>query len=205
MASITKRYEIYTKIFYFLIENQLCSTPTSILKVCHILNIKLVPLSSITKGTGLSEDDVFSIWGNEDGAASTAILNDGTVIHKISYNDTKLAGRIRFTIWEEIGHIILGHTLDKRFNIFNQEYEVNTYSHYEEEARIAAGIFILNPATYYLNKNSLTIPKICDTFGLSENCAVVRCNIYDRFESEIKQHPLYEYLLTSSKPVLTNV
>lgn len=194
MISTNDRYNIYTKVFIFLIQNKLYVNPISIQKVCEILNIKLSPLSNISKGSGLSNEDIFTIWGNEDGAANSARLLDGTLIHKISYNDSKPTSRIRFTIWEEICHILLGHTLDKNFNIFNQQYDIDLYSRYEEEARIAAGMFIFNPVFYYLNKDNLTIDKICYLFGLSEKCAIVRCNIYNRFEQEIKSHHLYKFL-----------
>lgn len=184
------RNDIYTKIFTFMIEQNINLHPTPIKAICDNLGIELIPLSKITDATGLSADAVFSIWGNEDGAVQV-YRSPNSYKYKISYNNFVPLGRMRFTIMEELSHILLGHTKNPAFNIFNQAYDETVYSQYDKEARIAAGLLLCSPKFYYPNRASLSPTKIAQACAISEKCATVRCCVYDRFEDEIVYHPLY--------------
>lgn len=188
------REKIYNKIFRFIIKHKLNIHPTPIEDVCKILNAKLVPLSYILKNSNLKEDNIFSIWGNKDGVINICKLSNGKRIYKISYNDSLSYQRIRFTIMEECSHIILGHTEDPSFNIYNQSYNENLYKQYDEEARMCAGILLFSPKFYYTFKSSLHCTIISDFCNISKKCANVRMSVYDKFKDEIMANKYYEYL-----------
>lgn len=135
-----RRQEVYGRVFTTMLQYKAFSLPLDINRLCKDMGIELRPLSRIIQDTGLSAQAVFDIWGNEDGA-----VNAYQHRHIIAYNDFRHPGRIRFTIGEEIGHVICGHTEDPRFCVFNQTYSENTYKAYEEEARMSGGLILCQP------------------------------------------------------------
>ena len=123
MIDESRRTDIYNVAFLFMIENNLDTIPVSIERICRILKIELVPLTQISFETGLSQEDIFALWGNRDG-----VLQYFNGRYKIAYNDLQSEVRRRFTVMEEISHCLLGHGLDPTFNMFNQHYDRQTYA-----------------------------------------------------------------------------
>ena len=179
---------VYTAVFTIMIEHWTVFSrfPTDVETLCFELGIELCPLSTITESTGLTDIEVFEIWGNEDG-----VLMQYNGTPKIAYNDLKPRQRIRFTIAEEITHYILGHADDPRFNIFSQQYDSGTYSLYEESGRAGAGIILCQPQYFFQHPehfNTLALSSLCD---VSWGCAEVRCDVFRRFRFSITSNPLY--------------
>lgn len=174
-------------------EQSLNTLPVSMERISSILNAKIVKLSDITIQTGLSEDQIFAVWGNKDGGVMACHTN-GEFKYKIAYNDNMPKERIRFTLAEECCHIILNHTSDRRFNIFDQSYAEKTYNLYDEEARIAAGILLCPPQFYYKHSAKMTIALMCEFYQISEQCARARKDIYEKYRYEIQSHSFYNNL-----------
>lgn len=184
-----RQQKIYSSIFSTMLAYKALTLPLDIKRLCRDMGIKLCPLSQIMADTGLSQQQIFDIWGNEDGAVST--YKDR---HIIGYNDYQIEGRIRFTICEEICHIILGHTEDPRFCVFNQEYSECTYQIYEKEARSGAGLILCQPQFFFANPDMLTPDNLVQLCGITKKCAVVRCDILTKFKTSICNNPLFPLL-----------
>lgn len=183
---------IYDKIFEFMIINDLCEVPLSIDKIAKILNVDFKPLSAYIEA-GFKESEVFSVWGNEDGVVHQ--YNEaGKSYYKISYNDTRNNKRYRFTIMEEFSHIILGHTNDYEFNIFNQRYSNKKYKQYDMEARICAGILIMPPNLYYEILSRIPVSLAANILEISVTCANTRYKIYNKYKKDILSNFLYDLL-----------
>lgn len=184
-----RQQQIYSAIFLTMISVGTISLPLDVEELCSVLGIELCPLSEILEGTGLSSEDVFRIWGNRDGVC----MHHGNQ-RKIAYNDYLPRGRTRFTICEEVAHFIIGHTKDQRFNIFDQQYDHDTYKRYEEEARMGAGLLLCQPQYFYRHTDLLTpevVAYLCDITGC---CAKVRCDILTRYKRDITQNPYFDVL-----------
>lgn len=187
--TIERRQEIYSAIFRFMLDNEINSIPFRPLSLCNSLNIKTVPLSKMVEDTGIPEENIFYIWGNQDG-----VINYYNGEHKISYNDTVTDGRIRFTFGEELSHMILGHTLNPEFNMFSQNYCPEIYEQYEEEARIGSGLFMCHPKFFYCHQQALTPNNLALVCGLTTPCAKVRYDVLTRFKREITSNAVYSLL-----------
>ncbi len=189
MIDSKRRQEIYRTAFNFMIKNNIADLPINPFLLCWICNIGISPLSCILEESGLTKDEVFSVWGNEDG-----VIHTYKGSHKIAYNDNQQRSRQLFTITEEISHALLKHTEDPNFNAFTQDFDRGTYLRYEEEARICAGLIICPPQFYYENRNALSKSRLMQECGISESCASTRMSILNRFEDEIKSSALYSKL-----------
>ena len=188
--TIKRRQEIYSAMFRFMIDNEITeSVPLQIVPLCKKLGVMLYPLSKITAKTGLTERNVFDIWGNEDGVIQRYGGN-----HKISYNDHANSRRARFTLCEELTHMVLGHTADEEFNIFRQGFSPAKYERYEEEARMGAGILLCNPKFFYYYQRVLTPSDLADICGITQQCATTRYDILKRCEPEITSNKVYPFL-----------
>lgn len=193
MVNRQRRNYVYDTVFQFIIDNNLNVFPISIQKLCTLLNVELVTLSDIIYHTSLRTQDVFDIWGNEDGCV-TAYKHGEVLHHKIAYNDDKILERIRFTICEECMHILLGHTKNPLFNAFQQSYSSFTYAQYDEEARIGAGLVICPPQFYYAHADEVAPTHLCKICKISEPCANTRMEVLNKYKNEIQQRPLYKEL-----------
>ena len=191
-----KRQEIYNKCFDFMITNDISLYPISLNDLCDILKVELVKLTDITSNLGLENEDIFAIWGNKDGVVASYTNEYDEISYKISYNDKKPVGRIRFTIAEELSHIILGHINDVNFNIFQQNYDEKSYCEFDEEARISAGILLCSPKLYYGTEYTITCDFLTHACNISLKCAEVRCSVFNRFKDEIIRNPLFTHLPT---------
>lgn len=111
------RYEdIKQDIVKMYIDNGISTIPIDVYDLCSRLGYVLKPYSSL----GLDEAKKISTL-SEDGFNG---LEDGKDV--IYYNDSKIEGRIRFTIMHEIGHIIRKH---KQFSVL-AETEANWFAAY---------------------------------------------------------------------------
>ena len=181
--------QVYTTIFSTMIANHALSLPLHIGNLCDSLGIELCPLSDIIAGTGLPEQALFDIWGNEDGAVMQFNGHN-----KIAYNDSLPRCRVRFTICEEISHVVLHHVEDSRFNAFNQSYGSRIYLEYEEEARIGAGLMLCQPQYFFPHRDLLTPSSVSYLCDITNKYAEVRCDVLSRFEDSITSNPLFHLL-----------
>lgn len=111
------RYEdIKQDIVKMYIDNGISTIPIDVYDLCSRLGYILKPYSSL----GLDKAKKISTL-SEDGFNR---LEDGKDV--IYYNDSKIEGRIRFTIMHEIGHIIRKH---KQFSVL-AETEANWFAAY---------------------------------------------------------------------------
>lgn len=189
MIDESRRTNIYKAAFMFMIENNLDTIPVSPEKICQILNIELVPLTQITLETRLRPEDLFALWGNEDG-----VLQYYNGKCKIAYNNLQPEVRRRFTLFEEISHCLLGHGRNSAFNMFNQCYDQQTYLRYEEEARMCAGLILCPPQYYYNFPFKMSKCLFQKTYNVSSSCAEARIDILNKYEQEIRNCNFYEIL-----------
>jgi len=192
MISEAREQEIYSAVFRVLLGyGDDLTLPVSLTGLCAHLGIQLHPVSKSIVEEGFSAEFVFEyIWHNRDGVAFSG--PGGPVI---DYNDFADKRRARFTIGEEIGHCILGHVNDDRFDVMSPAYDQRTYARYEVEARIAAGLILCQPQFFYREDprylNPRTVAYLCD---VSDSCAKTRVDILMSHRQSIESNPLYAQL-----------
>lgn len=184
---------LYNTVFKFMLDYNIDTLPVSVQSLASTLDVELISLTQLIK-EGFEPKDIFSIWGNEDGVVTTYTSHTGKTRYKIAYNDNKPAHRIRFTIMEELSHIILGHTNNSDFNMFTQDYNTSVYNKLDEEARMCAGFLLFSPKFYYMYEKDLTLDIISDICMISKQCASTRCIVYDKFKQAIMSSHLYQHL-----------
>lgn len=182
-----RRQELYSKILCFMKLHRVDTVPIDLPSLCKSAGVVLTSLSEIMYNTGLTPEDVFAIWGNEDGA-----VNAHNGIHRIAINDFLSPGRIRFTICEELAHMVFGHTSDPDFNMFHQSYAPNKYTQYDEEARLGAGMLICHPKFYYTHERFLSPNYLADICGITVPCATARCDIFKKYRAELEKNLSYQ-------------
>ncbi|MBU5451398.1 ImmA/IrrE family metallo-endopeptidase [Acetivibrio sp. MSJd-27] len=193
MLEKQNREDIYFKTFKFIINN-IDIYPLSVPQICKLLNVEMIKLSTIISETKISKEEIFSIWGNEDGTVQL-YKKEEKEIYKILYNDSMCDGRIRFTLFEEFAHIILGHLKNySEFSIFNQSYNDNLYKKLDEEARICAGLLLCPPQFFYKKTKKMSVALLAELFDLSYQCALSRYEILLKYQSEIQNCSLYSAL-----------
>lgn len=188
MTTPERRQVLYSKMFHFMKCHKVITVPVQLDEVCASAGIELVPLSEIVRGTGLPENAVFSIWGNTDGA-----VNCYQNRYRIAYNDNQPSGRIRFTISEEIAHIVYGHVNDPAFSLFRQDYSNEKYAQYDEEARLGAGFLVCPPKFFYSYDKVLKPEHLSRLCGISLPCAEARHDIFTKYKSEITSNLAYQF------------
>lgn len=191
-----ERYEIYTKVFELLLTMDIKDTAAPLEDICEIYGIRLTPLSEIIQGTGLTESEIYEMWGNKDGCIN--LLYSGNRIKAaISYNDTDIFNnRYRFTVAEEIMHYVLGHYKYKMYYPnFKKQWNEKLYQKHDEAARIGAGLLLCPPPMIYEVPepiNESVLENFCD---VSTACAKTRVETSLKFANEIKGHHLYSKLV----------
>lgn len=158
--------------------------PNDLERFIPSLGIKIKPLSLYLEN-GFSAHEIFDIIGNQDGAA----MKSGG--YYIIYNDLKPRRRIRFTLSEELMHIVLGHADDMRFQL-GKPYDTALYRQYEHEAKLGASILLMPPSIYYRYKNVCSLKKLSAQLDISEAAAFRAIKYYDEHEwvREYKYQPL---------------
>lgn len=106
MKLCSERYEeIDKEVIKMFNKISIKSFPVDCFDVCKQLGYKVFAYSEV-KGTAREA----LIDASKDGCSSLVELERGVFEYWIFYNDEMRRSRIRFTIFHEIGHIILGHT-----------------------------------------------------------------------------------------------
>ena len=188
MTTPERRQWLYTRMLRFMRANQVNMVPLELGGLCGRAGVELVPLSQLTRETGLTEREIFAIWGNRDGA-----VNAYKARHRIAYNDALPHGRVRFTICEELAHMVYGHTADPAFNVFSQDYDAEKYAQYEEEARLGAGLLICHPKFYYTYEWFLTPKNLAEICRITQPCARVRREVFSKYRDEIERNMAYQF------------
>ncbi|MBC5737084.1 ImmA/IrrE family metallo-endopeptidase [Lawsonibacter faecis] len=188
MTTPERRQQLYSEMLRFMRANRVNTVPLDIGALCARAGVELVPLSQIVRETGLTEQEVFSIWGNRDGA-----VNAHGDRHRIAYHDGLPAGRVRFTICEELAHMVYGHTADAAFNIFSQAYDAEKYAQYDEEARLGAGLLVCPPKFYYTYERFLTPRSLAEICQITLPCARVRQEVFIKYRDEIERNMAYQF------------
>lgn len=190
------RQSIYGRIFDLLIYVGTYELPTPLEYICEKLNIEIVPLSKIIASGSFTEDQVFSIWGNENGHLMPWRKKDGSFEFKIAYNDSPShKERKFFTLAEELAHYTLEHFRHPMYSINNNvTWDEALYEFHEESARIGAGLIICPPPVFYEVDGFLDLENIRYFCGVSEPCARTRFGVLVRYRNEIISHPKYKIL-----------
>lgn len=188
MTTPERRQVLYSKMLRFMRENRVDVVPTDLQTLCKRAGIDLVPLSAIMRDTGMGAEDVFAVWGNADGA-----VNSYRGRHRIAFNDAAPANRVRFTICEELAHIVYGHTADTDFNMFRQGYTDDKYAQYDEEARLGAGFLVCHPRFFFAYEQYLKPEHLSRLCGISLPCAKARHEIFTKYKSEIVSNITYQF------------
>lgn len=130
-----------------LLDRYVYSLPVDVLSICKALGIPVFDTTHYQK-LGMCKEELFSLWGNRDGAAGRICGQD-----VINYNEKAPGTRARFTLAEELMHVLLGHTADHRFSGCPAAYSPELYQRYEREAKTAAGLLLM-PASVYVGQSS---------------------------------------------------
>lgn len=188
MTTPERRQVLYSKMLRFMIDHKVNSIPADLPEVCARAGVDLVPASKISRDIGMPVDDIFALWGNLDGTT-----NSFGGRYRITYNDAQPMGRMRFTICEELAHIIYGHIDDPEFSVDSQSYSNDKYALYDEEARLGAGFLICHPKFFYTYERYLMPQHLSELCGISLQCAKARHEIYLKYKPEITANMTYQF------------
>lgn len=154
--------------------------PLPIERVCSRCGAKLLPLSELQR-RGMEAEAVFACWGNRDGVA---LQSRGG--RTIAYNDRAAENRLRFTLAEELMHLLLGHAADGDFSVAAQRYDEQTYRLYEAEAKHGAALLLLPPTVYFRYRERCSLAAIARLCRVSNACAWTAARYYEDNEAELK-------------------
>lgn len=156
--------------------------PRDLLSLCTCLGIKKLPLSTWVEN-GNTEEEFFRLMRNEDGAAASF---DGVGVC-ILYNDRQPHHRVRFTLAEEIMHILLGHVFDSSFRTSSQ-FDEALYEQYEHEAKLGASLLLMPPPLYYRYRRLFKLRKLAAIFDMSEAATFRTMKYYEENESIVRSN-----------------
>ena len=166
---MTERDRFVVRTACELVRRHGYTLPIDVSALCAVYGTRLVSLSELEKG-GMDREAVFAVWGNRDGVAMSGRLG-----RAIGYNDRAAEKRIRFTLSEELMHLLLGHTQDRRFSVFSQSYDEET------------ACMLLIPPTVYFRYRALYgtagIARLCQ---VSRACAWRAARYYEENEKELR-------------------
>lgn len=155
--------------------------PVDIAALCGHYGVRLVTLSELER-RGMSREAVFAVWGNRDGVAMS-----GRHGRAIGYNDSAAEKRIRFTLAEELMHLLLGHTADRRFAASRQSYDEALYARYESEAKHGACMLLIPPTVYFRYRALYGTAGVARLCRVSRACAWTAARYYEENESELRR------------------
>lgn len=117
----------------------------------------------------------------------------------IVYDDTDTKERIRFTVAHELGHILLGHELEKGFKHYRRFVRNKPISETQADEFAAR---ILAPACVLWGMNATTADEIAALCGISKSAAQVRAQrmtvLLER--NKFLTHPLEQKVYAAFKP-----
>lgn len=172
-----------------VIDNCVSRMPTEMFGVCRYFGIELITATEYIS-CGMTADDLFGAWGNRDGFAVSRGKH-----HTINYNDRAAPKRARFTMAEELMHILLGHTRDQRFYTLDPKYDDQIYEQYENEARNGAGMVLVPPVLYYKYRQIYTKTQLARLFDVSEACMWKVAQYYEANEAELSDLTTHRYIM----------
>ena len=163
-----------------LVRRHALTLPVDVAAICPIYGARLLSLSELEE-KGLDAETVFAVWGNRDGVAMASRRG-----RTIGYNDRAAEKRIRFTLAEELMHLLLGHTEDERFRLGEQSYDAGTYALYEAEAKHGACMLLVPPTVYFRYRELYGLGGIARLCRVSRACAWTAAQYYDQNEKELR-------------------
>ena len=177
---MTERDRRVVRLANELVRRHALTLPVDVAAVCPIYGARLLSLSELEK-KGLDAEAVFAVWGNRDGVAMASRRG-----RTIGYNDRTAEKRIRFTLAEELMHLLLGHTEDERFRLGEQSYDAETYALYEAEAKHGACMLLVPPTVYFRYRELYGLGGIARLCRVSRACAWTAAQYYDENEKELR-------------------
>ena len=155
--------------------------PVDVAALCAVNHARLISLTELEK-SGMDREAVFAVWGNRDGVAMS-----GRRGRAIGYNDRTAEKRVRFTLAEELMHLLLGHTRDKGFAVASQSYDEETYARYEAEAKHGACMLLIPPTVYFRYRALYDTAGIARLCNVSRACAWRAARYYEENEAELRE------------------
>ena len=177
---MTERDRRVVRLANELVRRHALTLPVDVAAVCPIYGARLLSLSELEQ-KGLDAESVFAVWGNRDGVAMATRRG-----RTIGYNDRAAEKRIRFTLAEELMHLLLGHTEDERFRLGEQSYDAETYALYEAEAKHGACMLLVPPTVYFRYRELYGLGGIARLCRVSRACAWTAAQYYDENEKELR-------------------
>lgn len=177
---MTERDRRVVRLANELVRRHALTLPVDVAAVCPIYGARLLSLSELEQ-KGLDAESVFAVWGNRDGVAMASRRG-----RTIGYNDRAAEKRIRFTLAEELMHLLLGHTEDERFRLGEQSYDAETYALYEAEAKHGACMLLVPPTVYFRYRELYGLGGIARLCRVSRACAWTAAQYYDENEKELR-------------------
>lgn len=177
---MTERDRRVVRLANELVRRHALTLPVDVAAVCPIYGARLLSLSELEE-KGLDAESVFAVWGNRDGVAMASRRG-----RTIGYNDRAAEKRIRFTLAEELMHLLLGHTEDERFRLGEQSYDAETYALYEAEAKHGACMLLVPPTVYFRYRELYGLGGIARLCRVSRACAWTAAQYYDENEKELR-------------------
>ncbi len=172
-----------------LVRKYVYRLPVDVAALCTLCGARLMPLSELTD-RGMERSAVFAVWGNPDGVAMSSSTR-----WAIGYNDRAAANRIRFTLAEELMHLLLGHTEDERFALARQSYDEESYQRYEAEAKHGASMLLVPPSVYFRYRTVCAPAALARLCRVSTACVRTAARWYEENEDELRA-------LFTAKPIL---
>ena len=177
---MTEREREIVRLSDALVRRHGLTLPVDVEALCRFCGARLYTLSELER-RGLDSETVFALWGNRDGVAMASRRG-----RSIGYNDRAADVRIRFTLSEELMHLLLGHTEDPRFFVGEQSYDDLTYARYEAEAKRGACMLLVPPTVYFRYRALYGHAAIARLCGVSRACVWTAAQYYERNESELR-------------------
>ena len=177
---LTEREERVIRLANELVRRHALTLPVDVAAICPLYGARLIPLSEL-EAKGLEPEAVFAVWGNRDGVAMASRR-----CRTIGYNDRAAEKRVRFTLAEELMHLLLGHTEDGRFRLGEQSYDADTYALYEAEAKRGACMLLIPPTVYYRYRELYGLGGIARLCRVSRACAWTAAQYYEQNERELR-------------------
>ncbi len=177
---MTERDREVVRLANELVRRHALTLPVDVAALCPLYGARLVSLSEL-EAKGLDSEAVFAVWGNRDGVAMASRRG-----RTIGYNDRAAEKRVRFTLAEELMHLLLGHTEDGRFRLGEQSYDAETYERYETEAKRGACMLLIPPTVYFRYRALYGLGAIARLCHVSRACAWRAALYYEQNEEELR-------------------
>ena len=177
---MTERDRAVVRLADELIRRHGLTLPVDVAALCPLYGARLCALSEL-EAQGMDSETVFALWGNRDGVAMASRRG-----RLIGYNDRAAEMRIRFTLAEELMHLLLGHAEDPRFFVGEQSYDGETYARYEAEAKRGACMLLVPPTVYFRCRGRCGISGVARLCRVSRACAWTAAQYYEQNEKELR-------------------